>query len=117
MAITAPEDPSLEVQRSRTKMEVESAKPPIDDQEMAEREEATQAYAGEDEAHFVAYLNDCVKMSRDSMVDIREEQAECWDVFNEKEPKNYGSETSLINVPFAGRKPSEENHRTRRASI
>ena len=94
MAITIPEDPSLEVQRSRTKMEVESAKPSIDDQEMAEREEATQAYAGEDEAHFVAYLNDCVKMSRDAMVDIREEQAECWDVFNEKEPKNYAFKES-----------------------
>jgi hypothetical protein len=89
MAITAPEDPSLEVQRSRTKMEVESAKPPMDDKELAERNEATDAYLGEDEAHFVAYVNDCVKMSRDSMTDIRKEQAECWDVFNEKEPINY----------------------------
>ena len=89
MAITAPEDPTLEVQRSRTRMEIESAKPPVDDKEQAERNEATEAYLGEDEAHFVAYLNDCVKMSRDSMKDIRDEQAECWDVFNEKEPANY----------------------------
>ena len=89
MAITAPEDPSSEVQRSRNKMEVASAKPEMDEKELAEREEATQAYAGEDEPHFVAYLNDCVQMSRDSMKDIRDEQAECWDVFNEKEPANY----------------------------
>ena len=89
MAITAPEDPSPEVQRSRNKMEVASAKPEMDEKELAEREEATQAYAGEDEPHFVAYLNDCVQMSRDSMKDIRDEQAECWDVFNEKEPANY----------------------------
>ena len=89
MAITVPEDPTAEVQRSRNKLEMESAKPEMDDKELAEREEATQAYAGEDEAHFVAYLNACVKESRDSMKDIRDEQAECWDVFNEKEPLNY----------------------------
>ena len=94
MTITAPEDPTLEVRRSRNKMEVESAKPPVDDQEQAERNEATDAYLGEDEAHFVAYLNDCVKMSRDSMKDIRDEQAECWDVFNEKEPVNYAFKES-----------------------
>ena len=89
MAINAPEDPTAEVRRSRTQLEAASAKPPADEKELAEREEAAQAYAGEDEAHFVAWLNDCVRMSRDSMKDIRDEQAECWDVFNEKEPMNY----------------------------
>ena len=94
MAITAPEDPTIDVKRSRNKLEVESAKPKMDDQELAEREEATKAYAGEDEAHFVAYFNDMVKLSRDSMTDIRYEQAECWDVFCEKEPINYSFKES-----------------------
>jgi hypothetical protein len=91
MAITIPSDPTEETRRLRTRMEVESAKPTpdMDEKELAEREEAAQAYAGEDETHFVMFLNDCVKMSRDSMTDIRYEQAECWDVFNEKEPVNY----------------------------
>jgi hypothetical protein len=90
MAVNAPTDPTEEIRRLRTRLEVDSAKPPeMDEKELAEREEATQAYAGEDEQHFVNFLNDCVKMSRDSMTDIRYEQAECWDVFNEKEPINY----------------------------
>lgn len=94
MAINVPIDPTLEVQRSRTRMEIESAKPLMDGKELAERDEATDAYLGEDEAHFVAYLNACVRESRDSMREIRQEQAECWDVFNEKEPANYAFKES-----------------------
>jgi hypothetical protein len=60
-----------------------------DAQELAEREEATQAYSREDETHFVKFGESCVQASVDAMRDIRYEQQECWDVFNEKEPPNY----------------------------
>src|SRR5664279_4005606 len=60
-----------------------------DPQELAEREAATQAYGREDEDHFVKFGEDCVRASVEAMRDIRYEQQECWDVFNEKEPPNY----------------------------
>lgn len=63
----------------------------MDKQELAEREEAAQAYAGENEQHFVAYCEDCVRTSIDSMTKIRLEQRECWDVYNEEEPPNYAN--------------------------
>lgn len=81
-----------EVRSRRAK--IEAAPPPPDEKEMAEREEAARAYAGEDEAHFVRYLEDCVRMSVDSMVEIREQQSECWDVFNEKEPPGFSLKES-----------------------
>jgi hypothetical protein len=61
----------------------------MDDQELAEREEAAQAYGREDAAHFVSFLDDCVKTSVDAMREIRLQQQECWDVYNEKEPASY----------------------------
>jgi len=61
----------------------------FDAQELAEREEAAQAYSREDEAHFVKFGESCVQASVEAMRDIRYEQQECWDVFNEKEPPNY----------------------------
>jgi hypothetical protein len=61
----------------------------IDAQELAEREEATQAYGREDEDWFVKFGEECVQASVEAMRDIRLEQQECWDVFNEKEPPNY----------------------------
>ena len=87
------EDPAVEVRAKRNQLEVKSARPKtneeMDPKELKEREEAAQAYAGEDEAHFVRFLDDCVKMSTDSMRPIREQQQECWDIYNEKEPPHY----------------------------
>jgi hypothetical protein len=62
---------------------------PLDPQEEAERLEAARAYFGEDESHFVRFLDDCVKMSVDAMLEIRQQQSECWDIYNEKEPPAY----------------------------
>ncbi len=80
--------------------------PPLDKQELGEREEAAQAYAGENEQHFVAYCEDCVRTSVDSMVKIRLEQRECWDVYNEEEPPNYANKESwqshvVVPKPFS----------------
>ena len=61
----------------------------IDDQEMAEREEATQAYAGENERHFVDFVEDCVAQSVKAHADLRETQWECYMTFLEHEPPGY----------------------------
>ena len=53
----------------------------MDDQEMLERQEAADAYAGEDPKHFVSYLEDCVKESKDSSVDLLRVQDECWKAY------------------------------------
>ena len=55
-------DPTLDILRRKREIErtVARMSTGIDAQEMAEREEATQAYAGENEQHFAAYLQDCV---------------------------------------------------------
>jgi hypothetical protein len=79
------EDPSIEV-RQRV---AEINRVDFDAQETAEREEAAQAYAHEDEAHFVGFMEDCVNTSVDAMRKIRLNQQECWDVFNEEPPPNY----------------------------
>ena len=79
------EDPSIEVRRRVGEIN----RVDFDAQETAEREEAAQAYAGEDEAHFVGFMEDCVKTSVEAMRKIRLNQQECWDVFNEEPPPNY----------------------------
>ena len=61
----------------------------IDPQELQERGEAAKAYVKEDEAHYVRFVDDCVKTSTDAMRDIRLQQDECWRVFNEEEPRNF----------------------------
>lgn len=97
-------DPSIEVLdriRSIETMDVSSA-PITDVLELAEREEAAIAYAGESEGHFVDYLFDCLKTSRDMTRDIREVQAECYRVYQESEPHNYDNKSdwqSRITVP------------------
>ena len=52
--------------------------PPVqmDPKEKADREEATKAYFGEDEKHFVDFMRECVKTTVSSMLDIRTMQAE-----------------------------------------
>jgi hypothetical protein len=79
------EDPSIEVRRRVAEIN----RVDFDAQETAEREEAAQAYASEDEAHFVGFMEDCVKTSVEAMRKIRLNQQECWDVFNEEPPPNY----------------------------
>jgi hypothetical protein len=61
----------------------------MDEKELREREEAAQAYAGENEQHFVDYCQDCIDTSVQAMQKVREEQNECWKVFNEEPPPNY----------------------------
>ena len=62
----------------------------IDPKELAEREAAAKAYAGESPQHFVDYAMDCIDLSVKAMLDIRLMQEECWRVFNEEEPDNWG---------------------------
>lgn len=88
------EDPSAEALKLRNQLEVKAGQPEMDDKELAEREGAAQAYATEDEPHFVQYIDDMVKLSTDSMLDIRYQQQECWDVFLEKEPPNFSLKES-----------------------
>jgi len=78
----------------------------MDAQELAEREEAAQAYAGEDEKHFTDYLADCIKTSVTSMETIREIQSHCYRVYKEDEPVNYQKKAAwqsriVVPRPFA----------------
>ena len=57
--------------------------------ELAEREAAAQAYAGENEKHFASYLQDCVNQSVRANTEIRKTQAHCYRVYLENEPVNY----------------------------
>jgi hypothetical protein len=60
--------------------EITRQEPEMDAQELAEREEAAKAYAGENEKHFVEYLEDCVTTSMNANEEVREVQDECWDL-------------------------------------
>ena len=78
----------------------------MDEKELAEREEAAQAYAGEDEKHFIDYLTDCVKQSVDANKDIRQVQDHCWRTYRENEPVNYAKKEPwqariVVPKPFA----------------
>ncbi len=66
-----------------------NSKDEMDPKEKAEREEAAQAYAGEDEQHFVKYVGSCIKESVDAKLDIRQMQEECWRIYQEEEPDNW----------------------------
>ena len=61
----------------------------LDDQELKEREEAAQRYSGENEAHFIAYGNDCIDTSVKANADLRKAQKECYSVYKEEAPANY----------------------------
>ena len=62
-----------------------------DAQEMAERTDAAQAYAGESPRHFVDYVDECVRTSSTATREVRAMQRQCWDLYQEKEPPNYAS--------------------------
>ncbi len=85
------QDPALDILRRKREIErsIARADSGIDAQEMRERESAAQAYAGENEAHFASYLQDCVNQSVKANEDIRNTQAHCWRVYCEDEPINY----------------------------
>lgn len=77
-----------------------------DEQELAERVEAAEAYAGEDERHFVDYLTDCLSQSVKAHKDIRRVQDHCWRVYRENEPVNYAKKEPwqariVVPKPFA----------------
>ena len=77
----------------------------LDDQELKEREEAAQRYAGEDEAHFIDYGNDCIDTSVKANIDLRNTQKECYSVYKEEAPANYAKKESwqskvIIPKPF-----------------
>lgn len=62
---------------------------PEDEQELREREEAAAAYLGENEQHFIDLLFDSVDQSARALEDVREEMAQCWDAYNEREPASF----------------------------
>jgi len=66
----------------------------FDDQEMAERQEATEALLGESEGHFVSYVEENVRTSADNNDEVRRIQQECWKVYNEDPPPNYADKES-----------------------
>jgi hypothetical protein len=77
-----------------------------DERELAEREAAAQAYAGEDEKHFVDYLKDCIAQSVKANKEIRRVQDHCWRVYRENEPVNYARKEPwqsriVVPKPFA----------------
>ena len=91
-----------EIERSQN----DAGPPALDEKELSEREEAAQAYAGEQEKHFVDYLQDCVKQSTAAMEDIRKTQLACYDVYKENKPVSYSKKEPwqsqiVIPKPFA----------------
>lgn len=50
----------------------------MDEQELNEREQAAQAYAGEDAEHFVEYCEECVREDLEATKEIRQVWDECW---------------------------------------
>lgn len=66
----------------------------MDPQEDRERQEAAAAFLGENERHFVDYVEEFVRTSAEANRDIREIQQECWKVYQEEAPPNYGLKES-----------------------
>lgn len=89
MTIEFVKDPRDRIKEEIHKIINNSSLPTPDDQELKEREEAAQAYAGENEQHFVDYCKDCIKQSVEANRDVRKVQAKCWDVFQEKAPPHF----------------------------
>lgn len=80
--------------------------PVIDEKELAEREQAAQAYFGEDEKHYTDYLADCIKTSVTAMEGIREVQSHCYRIYKEDEPVIYRKKAEwqsriIVPRPFA----------------
>ncbi|MCL6622937.1 MAG: hypothetical protein K6T55_12685 [Syntrophobacterales bacterium] len=82
-------DPRDEVRRRILELESSLKPSEIDALELREREEAAQAYAGENEKHFVDYCEECIKDSVRAMSKVRRTQKELWDVYQEEPPANF----------------------------
>lgn len=61
----------------------------IDRQERLEREQAAEAYAGENAKHYCDFARDCMDTSRRATADKRRAQALLYDMYLEKEPTFY----------------------------
>lgn len=84
-------DPTEEVKRRLSELKRTEPGSEMDEQELDEREQATQRYAGEDQAHFISYGMDCVNTSVDSMRKIRAVQKDCWSAYNEDAPPQFSN--------------------------
>jgi hypothetical protein len=84
-------DPTEEIKRRLAELTRSGPAPDMDDQELDEREDAAKRYAGEDEAHFISYGQDCVQTSVDSMRKIRTIQKDCWSAYNEEAPPQFSN--------------------------
>lgn len=82
-------DPREEVRRRIIELENALKPSEIDALELREREEAAQAYAGENEKHFVDYCEECIRDSVRAMEKLRRLQKELWDIYQEEEPPTY----------------------------
>lgn len=97
------EDPRKGVKSRIGEINRQAAASDMDAKELAEREEAAQAYAGENEKHFVEYLEDCVTVSMNANDEVRQVQDECWRLWNEEEPPNYAAKEawqSRVTLPM-----------------
>jgi hypothetical protein len=82
----------LAKRKSEMDRAIDSDLPPgMDVKELEERTAAAQAYAGENEKHFVDYCQDCIDSSRKAHEEIRTTWAAAYDTFKEREPANYGN--------------------------
>lgn len=82
-------DPREEVRRRILELQNSPKPSELDALELKEREEAAQAYAGENEKHFVDYVEECIRDSVRAMERIRRLQKELWNIYQEEEPPNY----------------------------
>lgn len=82
-------DPREEVRRRIIELENALKPSEIDAFELREREEAAQAYAGENEKHYVDYCEECIRDSVRAMEKLRRLQKELWDIYQEEEPPTY----------------------------
>lgn len=78
----------------------------MDDQELAERQEAATAYAAEDEKLYLDWIEDCVDTSAKARRDIRQTQKELWAMYQEDEPDAYAAKEEwqariVIPKPYA----------------
>jgi len=99
-------DPNFELLNRKRSMDTMPPWSVADPQEMAEREEAASAYAGENEQHFVDYCQDCLTQSIEAQKEIRRVQSDCWNVYNENEPLSYADKEewqarTIVPKPFA----------------
>ena len=81
------------VERGRIKARGERLLSP-DYKELAEREEAAQAYSQEDERHFVDYALDAINHSLKANESIRQAQHDLYRVYQEEEPAFYQAKES-----------------------